>query len=147
MEELQSVKGKIESKSYKKLPTGNVIYSFKLNGEYYTTFSKELDEAYNVGDEVSIGFIIKDGKYKNIKGVVMVKQAPIEDEPVRVAMQHERIETPLKVSILTASTAEEFEVVINKFNADNDVKYTQTHITLIPSAYGGVQYTAVLFYR
>ena len=56
-------------------------------------------------------------------------------------------EKQMKIKTFKAKNSEEFDKLVNDFESEHDVKFTQTHVNVVPGDPAKVLYTAVVFYK
>jgi len=133
VEKLLVKEGAKDGKAWKKT-------SILVNGEYHGSFDP-LN--CNEGDKVSIEYeLSKCGKYRNIKSVAVIEsgQAVISEEKVGFTPAQEVAKQHLMVKIISGNYSDA-EIAVNLFNADYNVRYTQSHA----SVSGNIVF--VLFYE
>lgn len=165
---MNKISGKIDNKKPLTTKTGKTFYAFIVAGTDITTWEKEIYDKFNEGDFVEATYQLK-GQYKNLTMMMEVDE-PIEEgstKPV-TSDQAETVEdTPLtasteaplnmprkvednflKFKTITANNQDDLDEQVNKFNKENDVKYTQTNLAAVS---GESSYTVVfsvhLFYK
>ena len=115
--------------------------TFLIGGAYYGSFESGADE-FKEGNEVSLNYdLSKDGKYNNIKSIVLIAENPMPIKQERVT----RGITQIKV--LQTDKKDEFETAVNTWSKELEAFATQTHISVISdNTTWKIVYTAVLFY-
>lgn len=144
---MEIIKGRIEEK---KVSDGTnaqgkpwTRITYKINGKYFSTFDAvDFDE----GATVQLSYVVN-GKYNNIKSGVLVTEG-VASPPMPVTEEFIGNPSGLKVRVIEGNEAIVFETLLNTFNEEHDVRFTQTHVSVVGNG-SSIQllYTAVLFYK
>lgn len=149
-------RGILQDKSSKDISTKkgpSVIYSFKLNDDWYTSWDKSLFEAFNIGDEIRIDFIMN-GEYRNIKSMLLVKATDGAPDEPEIIKETEVVGEPTPktsgIKVIQSFSPEDWERDMMNFKKDHNVFATQPLINRCRKAGEEVDtlvYTAVLYYK
>lgn len=99
------------------------IYSFKIGSDYYSFFSEDIYNAFNVGELVTVNYIIneKNGKsYKNIETIFPYNPGGVKPKEEKVESEEQNIEPEQMVEISVKDFKEIFAELYRAKEVLND---------------------------